>query len=131
LCWFDITVDISSDLSSRLDQRKKKTQTFYQSDKTMIHHVSWLQKYVIRFNLSEKLLDCEKAEMAAWQECSSLVLIILRVDLPGHPKPCINSGEELRWPTQRCQKILAKEKETLFSLTLTRLYQQTHITMIS
>ena len=47
----------------------------------------------------EKLLDCEKAEMAAWQECSSLVLIILSVDLPGHPKPGINSGGELRWPT--------------------------------
>lgn len=31
---------------------KKKSQTFFQSDKTMIHHVSWLQKYVIRFNLS-------------------------------------------------------------------------------
>lgn len=53
----------------------------------------------------EKLLDCEKAEMAAWQECSSLVLIILRVDLPGHPKPCMNSGGELRWPIQRHQKI--------------------------
>lgn len=56
----------------------------------------------------EKLLDCEKAEMAGWQECSSLVLIILRVDLPGHPKPCINSEGEHRWPTQRCQKIPAE-----------------------
>lgn len=54
----------------------------------------------------EKLLDCARAEMAAGQECSSLVLIILRVDLPGHPKPCINSGGELRCPTSRCQKIL-------------------------
>lgn len=56
----------------------------------------------------EKLLDCEKAEMAARQECSSLVLIILSVDLPGHPKPGINSGE-LRWPTQRHQKIPTEE----------------------
>lgn len=56
----------------------------------------------------EKLLDCARAEMAAGQECSSLVLIILSVDLPGHPKPCINSGGELRWPTPRCQKFLTK-----------------------
>ena len=57
----------------------------------------------------EKLLDCEKAEMAARQECSSLVLIILSIDLPGHPKPGINSGGELRWPTQRHQKIPTEE----------------------
>lgn len=72
----------------------------------------------------EKLLDSEKAEMAVWQECSSLVLIILRVDLPGHPKPCINSGRELRWPTQRHQKI---SSEKMFSLTLARLCDQTFI----
>lgn len=58
----------------------------------------------------EKLLDCEKAEMAAWQECSSLVLIILRVDLSGHLKPCINSGRKLRWPTQRHQNILTEKR---------------------
>lgn len=51
-CWFDITVDISPNLLSSLDQKGEKKQTFYQSDKTMIHHEPWLQKYVIRFNLS-------------------------------------------------------------------------------
>lgn len=56
----------------------------------------------------EKLLDCVRAEMAAGQECSSLVLIILRVDLPGHPKPCINSGGKLGWLIQTCQKIVAE-----------------------
>lgn len=75
----------------------------------------------------EKLLDCEEAEMAAWQECSCLVLIILSVDLPSHPKPCINSGGELRWTTQRHQKIQTE----VFSLTLATLHEQTHITVIS
>lgn len=50
--WFDITIDFHLLYREVWIGKKKKSQTFYQSDKTMIHHVSWLQKYVIRFNLS-------------------------------------------------------------------------------
>lgn len=111
--WFDITVDFSPALSWSPDQREEKKKNTHKHFIKVTRQ--WSTMYLGCKNMlldsiyHEKLLDCEKAEMAAWQECSSLVLIILSVDLPGHPKPGINSGGELRQLTQRHQKIPTKK----------------------